>query len=107
VNHVFNKKAVNLKIDTGSQMNIISKDILHKLPVNKQILKTSVEMTGSTETLIPIIGKCFLKYKKQNQKLFVQNTQDSDLGFTTQKREENADLFIQRQGCLRSLPHTA
>jgi hypothetical protein len=57
VNHVFNKKAVKLKIDTGSQMNIISKDILRKLPVNKQILKTSVEMMGSMETLIPIIGK--------------------------------------------------
>jgi hypothetical protein len=46
--------------------------------VNKQILKTSVEMMGSMETLIPIIGKWFLKYKKQNQKLFVQNRQDSD-----------------------------
>ena len=52
---------VEYKIDTGAQVNILTKNIFNKLKVKPTLKPSKVKLTAYNGLSIPVLGKCILK----------------------------------------------
>ena len=64
-----NQVHIKFKLDTGSQVNIITNNVFKKL--NSILSKTNVKLTSYSGDSIPIAGKCVLPYKEQQLECYV------------------------------------
>lgn len=53
-------KLVNFKIDTGAEVNIITKNVFDSLQTNVNIVHTKTKLTSYTGEKLNVLGKCFL-----------------------------------------------
>ena len=98
-----NQVPIKFKLDTGSQVNIITNNVFKKL--NSILSKTNVKLTSYSGDSIPIAGKCALPYKEQQLECFVTYAnQPSVLGYksccklglikVTMATDKNSDRFF-------------
>ena len=64
-----NQVPIKFKLDTGSQVIIITNNVFKKL--NSNLSKTNVKLTSFSGDPIPIAGKCVLPYKEQQLECYV------------------------------------
>ena len=64
-----NQVAIKFKLNTGSQVIIITNNVFKKL--NSNLSKTNVKLTSFSGDSIPIAGKCVLPYKEQQLECYV------------------------------------
>ena len=75
-----NQVLTKFKLDTGSQVNIITNNVFKKL--NRILSKTNVKLTSYSGDSIPIAGKCVLLYKEKQLECYVTYAnQPSVLGY--------------------------
>ena len=60
---------VEFKLDTGSQVNLLPKTLLHKLPKKPVIHKSTVKLTAYNNTEIPVSGRCILNLTVRNKQV--------------------------------------
>ncbi|GLV61245.1 hypothetical protein CBL_21072, partial [Carabus blaptoides fortunei] len=62
-----NNKVVKMKMDTGSQANVICKKLLNELSIKHDIKSTKRSLTSYTNHTIKLVGVCTLNCKLANE----------------------------------------
>jgi len=78
-NFVFGKTKVAMKVDTGAQVNVLTRDIFEDLDVSRELRKAGTKLTGYTGHVIPVDGVVELPFS------FRGKTYKSEFYVTTAK----------------------
>lgn len=71
MNLKINNKIVKFKLDTGSQVNILTDKIYNTIQSEKSLVNTSVRLTSYSRDSIPVAEKCVLPYKDHQLEFYV------------------------------------
>lgn len=71
VNLKINHTLVKFKLDTGSQVNIITEKIFKKIRSGKSLVNTIVKLTNYSGDFIPVAEKYVLSYKDYQLEFYV------------------------------------
>ena len=70
---------VKLKVDTGSQANILPQKVFQSLKEKLKLARTSSKLTSYTGDILPILGQCKLTCEGKDLEFFVVRTNQSPI----------------------------
>lgn len=64
---------INFKLDTGADVNVLPQKFLKTMRVEKkQLIETNLKLQSYAGSSIPVLGKCFLKFKHRSTDYILQ-----------------------------------
>ena len=64
-----NKASICFKIDTGTEVNVLTVKIYNNIKPKPKLNKTSVKLTAYNNTKIPVTGSCTITLQSKNSKI--------------------------------------